>query len=91
MLSFTGDVEGKTCIVVDDIIDTCGTINNAIEVLTNKKAKEIFVIGTHAVFSSDARVRGAKEVVVSDTIENNVEGVRIISVTNLLSDAIKKC
>lgn len=91
VLSFTGDVEGKTCIVVDDIIDTCGTINNAIEVLTNKKAKEIFVIGTHAVFSSDARVRGAKEVVVSDTIENKVEGVRIISVTNLLSDAIKKC
>ena len=91
VLSFTGDVEGKTCIVVDDIIDTCGTINNAIEVLTNKKAKEIFVIGTHAVFSSNARVRGAREVVVSDTIENNVEGVRIISVTNLLSDAIKKC
>lgn len=91
VLSFTGDVEGKTCIVVDDIIDTCGTINNAIEVLTNKKAKEIFVIGTHAVFSSNARVRGAKEVVVSDTIENKVEGVRIISVTNLLSDAIKKC
>lgn len=91
VLSFTGDVEGKTCIVVDDIIDTCGTINNAIEVLTNKKAKEIFVIGTHAVFSSDARVRGAREVVVSDTIENKVEGVRIISVTNLLSDAIKKC
>ena len=91
VLSFTGDVEGKTCIVVDDIIDTCGTINNAIEVLTNKKAKEIFVIGTHAVFSSNARVRGAKEVVVSDTIENKVEGVRIISVTKLLSDAIKKC
>ena len=91
VLSFTGDVEGKTCIVVDDIIDTCGTINNAIEVLTNKKAKEIFVIGTHAVFSSNARVRGAREVVVSDTIENKVEGVRIISVTNLLSDAIKKC
>ncbi|MBR0194450.1 MAG: ribose-phosphate pyrophosphokinase [Bacilli bacterium] len=91
VLSFTGDVEGKTCIVVDDIIDTCGTINNAIEVLTNKKAKEIFVIGTHAVFSSNARVRGAREVVVSDTIENKVEGVRIISVTKLLSDAIKKC
>ena len=90
VLSFTGDVEGKTCIVVDDIIDTCGTINNAIEVLTNKKAKEIFVIGTHAVFSSNARVRGAIEVVVSDTIENKVEGVRIISVTSLLSDAIKK-
>lgn len=91
VLSFTGDVESKTCIVVDDIIDTCGTINNAIEVLTNKKAKQIFVIGTHAVFSSDSKVRGAKEVVVSDTIENQVEGVRVISVTKLLSDMIKKC
>ncbi len=91
VLSFTGDVEGKTCIIVDDIIDTCGTINNAIEVLTNKKAKEIFVIGTHAVFSSKTRVNGARDVVVSDTIEKRVKGVRTISVTKLLSDAIKKC
>ena len=91
VLSFTGDVEGKTCIVIDDIIDTCGTINNAIEVLTNKKAKKIFVIGTHAVFSSNARVKGAYEVVVSDTLENEVEGVRVISVTKLLSNELKKC
>ena len=90
VLSFTGDVEGKTCIVIDDIIDTCGTVNNAIEVLTNKKAKEVYVIGTHAVFSSKERVHLAKEVVVSDTLENRVEGVRVISVTSLLSDALKK-
>ena len=57
---------------------------------TNKKAKQIFVIGTHAVFSSNARVKGAKEVVVSDTLENEVKGVRIISVTKLLSDELKK-
>ena len=90
VLSFTGDVEGKTCIIIDDIIDTCGTVNNAIKVLTNKKAKEIFVIGTHAVFSSDSKVIGAKEVVVSDTIEKGVKGVRVVSVTKLLSDELKK-
>ena len=90
VLSFTGDVEGKTCIVIDDIIDTCGTINNAIKVLTNKKAKEIFVIGTHAVFSSNTRVNGAKEVVVSDTIEKGVKGVRVVSVAKLLSSELKK-
>lgn len=90
VLSFNGEVEGKTCIVIDDIIDTCGTINNAIRVLTKKKAKEIFVIGTHAVFSSNARVEGARDVMVSDTIEKKVKGVKIISVTKLLSDELKK-
>ena len=90
VLSFAGDVEGKMCIVIDDIIDTCGTINNAIKVLKNMKAKKIFVIGTHAVFSSSSRVNGANEVVVSDTLENKIEGVRVISVTKLLSDELKK-
>ena len=90
VLSFNGDVEGKTCIVIDDIFDTCGTVNNAIKVLTNMKAKEIFVIGTHGVFSSNERVKGAKEVVVSDTLEKEVEGVRVVSVTSLLSNELKK-
>ena len=90
ILSFEGDVEGKTCLIVDDIVDTCGTINNAIKVLKEKKAKDIYVVGTHAVFSTDRRVEGAKEVVVSDSLEKKLDGVTTISLASLIADAIAK-
>lgn len=90
VLSFTGDVNGKTCLIIDDIIDTCGTINHAIDVLKAKNAKEIYVVGTHSIFSTTNRVQNAKEVVVSNTIEKSIEGVQVVSVSKLVADALLK-
>jgi len=88
ILSFKGDVQNKTCLIIDDIFDTCGTINNAIKVLRSKGCNDIYVCGTHAVFSRKNRIKHAREILVSDTIEKSVKGVKTISVSQLIYEAI---
>lgn len=88
VIKVVGDVRGKTCLLIDDIIDTCGTVNHAVEALLEKGAKEIYVCATHAIFSSGAIDPRVKEVVVTDTIESRILGVKIISVANLIAKAI---
>lgn len=88
VLSFSGDVKNKVCLIVDDIFDTCGTINNAIKVLKQKGSKDIYVCGTHGVFSKNNCIKYAREILVSNTIEKNVKGVKTISVSQLISEAI---
>ena len=51
VMNIIGDVKNKTCIIVDDIIDSGGTIINAVDALKKKGAKEVFVFITHAVLS----------------------------------------
>lgn len=93
-----GDVEGKTCIMFDDIIDTAGTITEASKLLMKKGAKEIYVCAAHAVFSGPARERLAnapiKEVIVSNTIpwEKDAlpKNVKQLSVAPLLGEAISR-
>ncbi len=72
VMGIIGDVEGKNCIIVDDMIDTGGTIVAGINVLKEKGAKDVYIACTHGVLSGPAIERlsnsQAKEVVVTDTI-----------------------
>ncbi|MDD3027422.1 MAG: ribose-phosphate pyrophosphokinase [Erysipelotrichaceae bacterium] len=97
VMGVLGDVNGKNCIVIDDMIDTGGTITAGIEMLINKGAKNVFVACTHPVFSGPARERlqnsSAVEVVVTDTIaipdEKRFPKLSIVSVDSLLAKTIE--
>ncbi len=72
-----GDVTGRTCVLLDDMIDTGGTIAGAVGVLRDAGAKDVIIACTHGVFSDPARERlsqcGAKEVITTDTLPQNSE------------------
>jgi ribose-phosphate pyrophosphokinase len=92
-----GDVEGKTAIIIDDIIDTAGTLVNGVQALVDKGAKEVYASCTHPVLSAPAYERIAasalKEVVVTDTIplREDVDHKKIVvlSTAGILADTIK--
>ena len=93
-----GDVKGKTTILVDDIIDTAGTITEAAAILKNEGAKETYVLATHPVLSGHAIERlqnsDIKEVIVTNTIElpkeKIINKIKIISIAPLLSETIRR-
>ncbi|MEK6876289.1 MAG: ribose-phosphate pyrophosphokinase, partial [Nanoarchaeota archaeon] len=93
-----GDVKGKTIIIVDDIIDTAGTITGATSILKKHGAKDIYVLATHAVLSGPAvkRLKEApiKEILITDTIElpkeKGIGKIKIISIAPLLAETIKR-
>jgi ribose-phosphate pyrophosphokinase len=92
-----GDVVGKDCVLVDDLIDTAGTIVGACDVLRSAGAKSVTVVATHGVLSDPAveRLRncGAREVVLTDTVpideSKRWDGLTVLSIAPLLSSAIK--
>lgn len=90
VVEVTGEVKNKVCILIDDIIDTCGTVNNATAALFEKGAKEVYICATHAIFSSGSIDQRVKEVVVTDTVENKVLGIKVLSVAELIAQAIIK-
>ncbi len=88
-----GDVEGKDAVIVDDMIDTGGTITNAAEAVKEKGAENVYICATHAVFSGDAVERlqdsVAEEVIVTDTIPIDTNGkIKVVSIAPLLGKAI---
>jgi ribose-phosphate pyrophosphokinase len=92
-----GDVKGKNVVILDDIIDTAGTLVKAAEVLKKNGALDIYAACTHPVLSGPAleRIRGSvlKEVIVTNTIplrENASGKIKILSVAKLLADSIKR-
>ena len=94
-----GDVKGKTCILVDDIIDSGGTIVNAAKALKNRGAKDVFVYITHGVLSGDAvkKIKNSviKNLVITDTIDNfertkNVKNIEVLPISGLMGEAIKR-
>lgn len=88
VINVVGDVKGKTCLIVDDIVDTGGTINNAVDVLFKKGAKEVFVAATHAIMSKyelDSRI---KEFVTTDSVEKKTKGAKVLSIAELISAAL---
>ena len=95
--SIIGTVEGKTCIINDDMIDTAGTICAGMQVLKDKGAKKVYVCATHPVFSGPAFERldacVADEIVVANTIpvpEEHLNGkLKTISVAPLFAQAIE--
>jgi len=99
VMNVVGNVNGKTCIIVDDIIDSGGTIVNAADALIKRGAKEVHVYITHGVLSGEAvkkiKKSKIKKLVITDTINNldklkNATNIEVLSISNLLSEAIKR-
>ncbi len=99
VMNIIGNVEGRTCLLIDDIIDSGGTICNAAEALLNKGAKAVYAYATHGVLSGGAvaRIRDSKlkSLVVTDTIGateemRNCPNIRRISIAPLLGEAIDR-
>ena len=92
-----GDVEGRSCVLVDDMIDTGVTIAKAVQVLLDSGAKDVIVAATHGVLSGPAVDRlsscGAREVVVTDTLPipagKRFEQLTVLPIAPLLARAIK--
>ncbi len=93
-----GDVKGKTAFIVDDIIDTAGSIIEAANVLIKFGANAVYALATHGILSGDAmeKINNSKieEVVITDTIDTKnkkmIDKLKIISVAPLLAEAIKR-
>ena len=99
VMNLIGDVRGKTCLIVDDIIDSGGTIVNAAEVLKRKGATEIYVFITHGVLSGNAsrKIKDSKikKLFITDTIDNskkikNNNKIEVLSISSLMAEAIKR-
>ncbi len=97
VMNVIGDVKGKSCIMVDDMIDTAGTICQGAEALVKNGAKEVYACCTHGVLSGPAMERltnsAIKEIVVLDTIDlpenvRNNPKIKVLSVSKLVAKAI---
>src|SRR5690606_5573877 len=92
-----GEVAGRACIIVDDMIDTAGTLVSVVEALKERGATRIFAAATHALLSGPARERLAgsavEEVIVTNTLHvaeaKRFDRLRILSVGELLARAIR--
>ena len=92
-----GILKGKNVVIVDDMIDTGGTIIQAAEAIKKGGAKDVYVCSTHGVFSKDARDKleksALKEVIVTNTIpqkEGKYSKIKVLSIASLLGEAIKR-
>src|SRR5579864_6609343 len=99
VMNLIGEVRGKECIIIDDIIDTAGTLTGAARALAEKGAKRVVVCATHGVFSGPAVQRIAdsplSEVIVSDSIPlseaaRGCPKIKQLSIARLLGEAIKR-
>ena len=99
VMNVIGNVNNKVCILIDDIIDSGGTIINAAHALLRRGAKEVHVYATHGVFSGDAvkNIRNSKikNLVITDSIDSSdkfkkVRNIEVLSISILLAEAIKR-
>ena len=99
VMNIIGDVEGRTCILVDDIVDSAGTLCNAAAALRQQGAEEVFAYCTHGVLSGGAAARVTaselRELVVTDSIwsgEGDVEDgkIRRLTIAPLLAEAVRR-
>jgi len=95
-MQLIGDVEGKDVVIVDDIIDTAGTITKAASLIMEKGANSVRAFCTHPVFSGSAYERISKsafnEVIVTDTIplKQDSEKITVLSTSDLFAEVIKR-
>ena len=97
VMGIIGNVEGKNCILIDDMIDTAGTITAGVDMLKQKGAKDVYIACTHGVLSGPAIERlstcAAKEVVITNTIEipqeKKFDKLVSVSVAGLLAHKIE--
>jgi len=98
IMNVIGDVEGKECILYDDMIDTAGTITKAAKALKENGAKRVIACATHPVLSGPAIQRIEEsvldEVIFSNTIylpeEKRIRKIKILSIANLIGEAIRR-
>ncbi|WP_077075467.1 ribose-phosphate diphosphokinase [Aedoeadaptatus urinae] len=98
VMNVIGSIEGKDCILVDDIIDTAGTVCKAAEALRNHGAKRIYGCATHGVLSGPAIERIDNSImerfVITDTIElpeeKHIDKIDVVSVAPILASAIRR-
>jgi len=99
VMNIVGDIRNKNCVIIDDIIDSGGTIVNAAQALKNKGAKDVFVYITHAVLSGKAVEKieksKIKKLITTDTIDNlnklkRSKKIEIISIAPIISEAMKR-
>jgi len=98
VMNVIGEVDGKRIILVDDIVDTAGSITAAARVLKEKGAKEVYIYATHALLSGPAidrlKVAPVKKIVFTDTIEISsdklFDKIEIVSVAGLIGEAIRR-
>lgn len=96
VMNVIGDVSGKTCIMIDDIVDSGGTLCNAATALLANGAKEVVAYITHGVLSGEAVDRidrsDLKEMVITDTLKlrSPSEKIRQITISNLIGEAIHR-
>ena len=99
VMNIVGSVKGKICFIVDDIIDSGGTIVNAAKVLKEKGAKDVYVYATHAVLSGDAieklKKSSIKKLIITDSIDNShkikkIPKIEVLSIASMMAEAIKR-
>ncbi|MDD3705565.1 MAG: ribose-phosphate pyrophosphokinase [Clostridiaceae bacterium] len=98
VMNIIGDIADKDCIIIDDMVDTAGSVVNAAKVLKDMGAKEIYVACTHPVLSGPAfeRIRDSliKELIVANTIPipagKPADKIKVLSVAPLFAEAIKR-
>ena len=97
VMNVVGEVSGKDCLLVDDMIDTAGTMSQAIRVLKQMGAKRVLAAATHPLLSGEAVQRlvnvDVDEVVVTNTVEileeRKFDGLKVMSVAKIFAEAIK--
>ncbi|MHA8137838.1 ribose-phosphate diphosphokinase [Lactobacillaceae bacterium Scapto_B20] len=98
VMNIIGDVKGKTCLMVDDMIDTAGTITLGAQALIDAGAKEVYACCTHPVLSGPAIERieksPIKQLVVTDSIqlkpEQNIDKINQITIAGLVAEAVNR-
>ena len=98
IMNVIGDIKGKNCIIVDDMIDTAGTICNAAQALIDLGAKSVYAGATHAVLSGPAieRIQKSpiKEMVLLNTVnipkEKKLKKFKILSVGDIFAETMKR-
>jgi ribose-phosphate pyrophosphokinase len=96
-LAVVGEVEDKTCIVVDDMIDTGGTLTNGAESLLEAGAREVYAAATHAVLSDPAvdRIKNSpiRQVVVTNTLpvtpDKEIDKLMLLSIAPVIAQTVK--
>ena len=99
VMNIIGDIEGKTCLIVDDMIDTANTLCKGAQALKQKGAAKVVAYATHPVFSGQAADRISAsvldEVVVTDTIPLRADAmavpkIRVVSIDGLIAETLRR-